>query len=147
MVASRFHSLAECPFFSKALSSMDRTAREKEDSGPHYCSCHTGMWKSEALIWSYVRKRTRIGPGLPRGRFSTKILFKVKKSCKYAPFIKETKPLQHQWEGSACFKEKQTSSVQSFRQECSKGETTITVCFKHMGATQGIMLNVSSYLP
>lgn len=41
MVASKFHSLAECPFFSKVLSSMDRTAWEKEDSGPHYCSCHT----------------------------------------------------------------------------------------------------------
>lgn len=40
MDALKSPSLAECPFLSKVLSSMDRTAWEKEDSGLHYCSYH-----------------------------------------------------------------------------------------------------------
>lgn len=46
MVASQFHSLAECPFFPRVLSSKHG---EKEDSDPHYCSWHTALVEIKGL--------------------------------------------------------------------------------------------------
>lgn len=58
MVAFNFNSLAECPFCSQVLSSVDRPAWEKEDPGPQYCSCHVVLVESRDFNLELYRTRT-----------------------------------------------------------------------------------------